>query len=219
MPWPARRLLALVAAAAFAAAAAAQAVAAPRAGTHAPAKKPRKAAKKARAVKLRGGVAWVPPAMASAARPPLTGAVASGGAAGGGPSGAGGPGAGGAGGPTGPGSTPTTPGLPTDPPTQQALGATVDERSGYTLRLSRTTLSAGPVVVQLINQGEDPHDLRIVRTGTSDPEPVDLPETGPGQQTTTTLTLKPGSYYLFCTLTTPKSHEQAGMRATLRVDP
>jgi hypothetical protein len=217
MPWFARRLVALVVVVAFAAATA-QAGAAPRAGRHAPSKAKHKATKKARAVKLRGGVAWVPPAMASASRPPLTGAVASGRAGGGGPSGTGGSGTGS--GSTGTGGTgPTAPGLPTDPPTQQALGATVDERAGYTLRLSRATLSAGAVVVQLVNQGEDPHDLRIVRTGTSDPDPVDLPETGPRQQTTTTLTLKPGSYYLFCTLTTPTSHEQAGMHATLRVDP
>jgi plastocyanin len=76
-------------------------------------------------------------------------------------------------------------------------------------------------VVQLINQGEDPHNLRVVRTdlGGAGTPAVDLPETGPQQQSTTTLSLAPGSYYLFCTLTTPKSHEQAGMHATLRVDP
>ena len=45
--------------------------------------------------------------------------------------------------------------------------------------------------------------------------PVDLPSTSPQQQSTATLTLTAGSYYLFCTLTTPVNHETAGMHATL----
>lgn len=211
MPWSARRLLALALLAAFAGAATAQAVAAPRA-KHAPAKaKKRKAAKKARAVKLTGGTAWVPPAIVNASRPPLTG---TGGSPGNAPSGGG----------TSPGATPTTPGPtttptgPTDPPAQQALGVTVDERNGYTMVLSRTRLSSGSVVVQLINNGADAHNLRIVRTDPSG-DPVDLPETPKQSQTTQTLTLGPGSYYLFCTLTTPVNHADAGMHATLRVDP
>lgn len=211
MPLSARRPLALVALTALAAATTTQAVATAPPAKHAKAK--RKAPKKARAVKLGGGVAWVPPAIAATTRAPLTGTSTAN--AGGGAIGNGTP---------GPDGDPTsgyaaqTPALPTDPPTQQALGATVDERTGYTLRLSRTTLAAGTVVVQLVNQGEDPHNLRIVRTDAA-AAPTDLPETGPQQQTTTTLTLAPGSYYLFCTLTTPRSHEQAGMHATLRVEP
>jgi plastocyanin len=219
MPWSARRLLVLIALVAVAASATAQAAPRAKGGAARAAKAKRKATKKTRAVKLHGDVAWVPPAGVSASRPPLTGTAAPGGggtAGGVPPSGGAGAGPGASGGPSGPTTT-----LPTDPPALQALGATVDERTGYTLRLSRTALSGGTVVVQLINQGEDPHNLRIVRTdpGGAGTPAVDLPETGPQQQSTTTLSLAAGSYYLFCTLTTPKSHEQAGMHATLRVDP
>ena len=213
----AHRLLALAALAGLGGAATAQAVAATGgAQGHAAAKQPAKkrAKAKARAVKLAGGVAWVPASALAASRPPLTGTT--GGGAGGGAGGSGGGGTG------GPGGTPTTttPTTPTDPPPQQqALGATVDERDGYTMLLSRTTLTAGSVVVQLINQGEDPHNLRIVRTSPSGGAPVDLPEAAPQQQSSKTLTLAGGTYYLYCTLTTPVSHEAAGMHATLRVDP
>jgi hypothetical protein len=212
IPLSARRLLVLVVVAALAAAATAQAVAAPRAKP-APAKK-RKAAKKTRAIKLSGGVAWVPPTIVNAARPPLAGTTTSAGgtAAGGGAAPAGD-------GPPSGGQTTTSPTLPIDPPTQQALGVTVDERSGYTMVLSRTRLATGSVVVQLINNGADAHNLRIVRIDPSGGAPADLPETPKQSQTTRTLTLGPGSYYLFCTLTTPVSHEQAGMHATLRIDP
>jgi len=214
----AHRLLALAALAGLGGAATAQAVAATGgAQGHAAAKQPAKkrAKAKARAVKLAGGVAWVPASALAASRPPLTGTTGGGGAGGG----AGGSGGGGTGGPGGTPTT-TTPTTPTDPPPQQqALGATVDERDGYTMLLSRTTLTAGSVVVQLINQGEDPHNLRIVRTSPSGGAPVDLPEAAPQQQSSKTLTLAGGTYYLYCTLTTPVSHEAAGMHATLRVDP
>jgi plastocyanin len=241
MTLSARRLLALGVLAALAGAGTAQAVAATGAAegraaratgktraaagkTRAPGSATARRAQKraphaARAVRLAGDVAWVPPAFLATTTPPLLGTAApSGAAAGEGDSGASGGGTSG----TGPGATtpPTTTTPTTPPPTQlQALGATVDERSGYTLVLSRTTLTAGPVVVQLINNGEDPHNLRIVRTSPSGGQPSDLPETPSRQQTSTTLTLSPGDYYLYCTLTQPKSHEAAGMRATIRVGP
>lgn len=181
----------------------------------------KRAKAKARAVKLSGDVAWVPASALLAERAPLTGATGGGasgpGGSGGAGSGAGGSGSGGTGG-TGTGGTPTTT-TPDTPTQQQALGATVDERTGYTMVLSRTTLAAGSVVVQLINKGEDPHNLRIVRTSPSGGAATDLPETGPQQQSSKTVTLTSGTYYLYCTLQQPTSHEAAGMHATLRVDP
>jgi plastocyanin len=204
-----RRLLALIVAAALGAGTA-QAVAAT--GTPSAAKtKAKKKPKRTRAVKVGTGTGWVPPS-ALTSRPPLTGSGTSGG----------GPGTGG-GTPTGP--TTTTPpggGTPTptttDPPSQQALGVTVDERDGYIARLSRATVTAGPVVVQLLNQGEDDHNLRVVPLDHAGAA-IDFPLTSPGPQnaTTKTLTLTAGTYYLFCTLTTPVNHENEGMRATLQV--
>jgi plastocyanin len=212
-----RRLLALIVAAALgggtAQAVAASGASGPSATAAKGKAKPKKAkrATRTRAVKVGTGTGWVPPS-ALTSRPPLTGSGTSGG----------GPGAGG-GTPTGP-TTTATPGggtttpTTTDPPSQQALGVTVDERDGYIARLSRATVTAGPVVVQLLNQGEDDHNLRVVPTDHAGAA-VDFPLTSPGPQnaTTKTLTLTPGTYRVFCTLTTPVNHETAGMKATLQV--
>lgn len=223
MSLSARRLLALVALAAVGGAATAQAVAAPSDGkARAAAKKKQrpKGKAKARAVKLSGGVAWAPSSVLASTRAPLTGGTATGGGAAGGGTGASGDtgtGTGGTGTPGGPGTT--TPTTPDTPVQQQALGVTVDERDAYTMVLSRTALTAGATVVQLNNIGEDPHNLRIVRTSPAGGGTVDFPDTDKQSRTTRTLTLAAGTYYLYCTLTTPTSHEQAGMHATLRVDP
>jgi plastocyanin len=211
-----RRLLVLALVAALGGGATGQAVAKPAAKKHAKHRAARKASAKkqsrprAHAVKLGAGLAWVPLA-ALAGAPPLAGA---------------------SGGPTNLGSAaPTTgtdptsgytttppPGSGDDPPpsSAQAVGVTVDDRTGYTARLSRAGVTAGPVVVQLHNQGEDDHNLRVVPTDHAGPA-VDFPLTGSGKNTTKTLTLTAGSYRLFCTLTTPVNHETAGMNATLTV--
>lgn len=234
MTTSARRLLALAALAALGGVATAQAVAATdgakgrdgrapaarsadaRAAAKAKKRPKAKAKTKARAVKLSDGLARVPTSILTASRPPLAGTTTAGGGAGAGAGGGTGSGTGGTG---TTGGTPTTPTTPDPPPQQQALGATVDERTGYTMVLSRTTLTAGSVVVQLINKGEDPHNLRIVRTSPGGGSAVDLPEAEPQQQSAKTIALSSGTYYLYCTLTTPVSHEAAGMHATLRVDP
>jgi plastocyanin len=212
-----RRLLVLVLVAALGGGATAQAVAKP-------AKKPskhrtaarkasaKKASPRARAVKLDAGVAWVP-LDALAGTPPLTGTT-------GAPASAGSAGLS-----LPPTSTDPTSGYITPspgsgdsptPPSTQAVGVTVDDRTGYTARLSRSSVTGGSIVVQLHNQGEDDHNLRVVPTdhaGTT----VDFPLTGSGENTTKTLALTTGSYRLFCTLTTPVNHETAGMAATLTV--
>lgn len=181
-----------------------------RAARKASAKKPRS---RARAVKLDAGVAWVPLA-ALAGASPLTGTTGT---------------------PANPGSgslivpsantdptsgyTAPPPGTGGDgpkPPSPQAVGVTVDDRTGYTARLSRASVTAGSVVVQLHNQGEDDHNLRVVPTDHAGAT-VDFPLTGSGQNVTKTLALTAGSYRLFCTLTTPVNHETAGMNATLTV--
>jgi len=172
----------------------------------------KKAPPRARAVKLGTGIAWVP-LDALAAVPPLTGTT-------------GAPAATGSGGltvppkSTGPAPGDSTPppgsGDGPGPPSAQAVGVTVDDRTGYSARLSRGSVTTGSVTVQLHNQGEDDHNLRVVPTdhaGTA----VDFPLTGSGQNTTKTLVLTAGSYRLFCTLTTPVNHETAGMAATLTV--
>lgn len=173
----------------------------------------KKAQPRARAVKLDAGVAWVP-LEALAGAPPLTGTTGM-------PASPGGPGS-----PTAPATTTdptsgaTTPppgsGDGSQPPSSQAVGVTVDDRTGYSARLSRAGVTAGSVVVQLHNQGEDDHNLRVVPTDHAGAA-VEFPLTGSGQNTTKTLALTAGKYRLFCTLTTPVNHETAGMNATLTV--
>jgi plastocyanin len=203
-----RRLVALLAVAALGGAGGsalgAVAQATPRA------KEPRAKAKhkvaRVRAVKIDDGGGWVPTPSLGAERAPLAGGAR----------------AGDGGATTGPGGGPTTTatipptGTPAPAPTLPAVGVTVDDRGGYTARLSRPTVTAGSVVVQLINQGDDAHNLRIVAIDHAGGA-VDIPLTAAGTHTTQTLTLTPGSYRLFCTLTTPVNHETAGMNATLSV--
>jgi plastocyanin len=207
-----RRLLVMALVAVLGGGATAQAVAKPAKHRTARKASAKKAHPRARAVKLDAGVAWVPPAALTGA-PPLTGTANA----------STGPGSGS---PTAPttsadptsGSTPPQPGSgdgPT-PPSGQAVGVTVDDRTGYSARLSRASVTAGSIVVQLHNQGEDDHNLRVVATDHAGAT-VDFPLTGSGKNTTKTLTLTAGSYRLFCTLTTPVNHETAGMNATLTV--
>jgi plastocyanin len=180
-----------------------------RAARKASAKKPRP---RTRAVKLDAGVAWVPADALTGAAPLIgsTGAPAN-------------PGSGSLTVP--PAGTDPTSGYITPPPgsgdgpkppSPQAVGVTVDDRTGYTARLSRASVTAGSIVVQLHNQGEDDHNLRVVGTDHAGAT-VDFPLTGSGENVTKTLALTAGSYRLFCTLTTPVNHETAGMNATLTV--
>jgi plastocyanin len=211
-----RRLLVMALVAMLGGGATAQAIAKPakKPSKHRTARKAsaKKAHPRARAVKLDIGLAWVP-LEALAGAPPLTGST---------------------GAPATPGSaSPTAPATSTDPtsdyttpppgsdngptpPSAQAVGVTVDDRTGYTARLSRASVTAGSIVVQLHNQGEDDHNLRVVPTDHAG-SAVEFPLTGSGQNVTKTLALTSGRYRLFCTLTAPVNHETAGMNATLTV--
>jgi plastocyanin len=80
----------------------------------------------------------------------------------------------------------------------------------FDLTLSRTTLAAGPAIIQLANQGEDGHDLHIAGRGATRA----IAETHPGATAIWRGTLKPGRYRLYCSL---PGHAAAGMRATIRV--
>ena len=82
----------------------------------------------------------------------------------------------------------------------------------WSLVLSRQTLPPGSAIVQLLNRGEDGHDLRVQRVGGV--RSVGLPETRPGKTADLRLKLRRGRYRLWCSL---PGHRAAGMRATLRV--
>lgn len=83
----------------------------------------------------------------------------------------------------------------------------------YSYTLSRPEVSAGEVIVELNNQGEDPHNLKLEREGSADPV-LEIPATAAAAQTSDRFTLSAGSYRLYCSL---YSHEAKGMQATLLV--
>jgi uncharacterized cupredoxin-like copper-binding protein len=82
----------------------------------------------------------------------------------------------------------------------------------YGFALSRTTAPAGKIVFQLVNHGQDEHNLNVESS-----EGViegSLANTLPGQMREMSLELRAGTYTLFCSL---PGHEEKGMKATLVV--
>jgi hypothetical protein len=87
----------------------------------------------------------------------------------------------------------------------------------FRLVLSRGALDPGPAIVQLVNAGEDSHDLalrRLDRRGRPTGATMRLPETTPKALSQGRLALRSGRYRLWCTL---PGHDSAGMRAALVV--
>lgn len=108
-----------------------------------------------------------------------------------------------------------------------SLGVTArDDMAQPRFTLSRSCVTAGTVSVQLQNQGEDPHDLRLRPAGAAstapvhlvpDEDPYELPAwSGMGAPPTdsASVALTAGDWYLWCDLLL---HEQQGMNATLAV--
>ena len=84
----------------------------------------------------------------------------------------------------------------------------------YHLQLSRAGIRRGPAVIQFLNRGQDPHDLRLRRIGASASRTITLPETRPGGLVQFDARLRSGRYRLWCSL---PGHEQRGMHAVLTV--
>lgn len=82
----------------------------------------------------------------------------------------------------------------------------------YRVQPSRTVVKAGPIDLEAIDRGKDPHDLRL-RLGTSGRELV-APQLTPGKRWRGVVSLRPGTYRLWCSL---PQHERLGMRTTLQV--
>lgn len=83
----------------------------------------------------------------------------------------------------------------------------------WSYTLSRPEVSAGKVIVELNNQGEDSHNLKLQREGSGDP-PLVVPEAAPETHTTASFNLSAGTYRLYCSLF---EHDERGMHATLLV--
>jgi len=89
------------------------------------------------------------------------------------------------------------------------LGVTAE---AFRFPLSRTALKRGPAMIELDNFGQDVHDLRLRRLGGT--RTYGLPETEPGRRTELDVTLRPGTYRLWCSIA---DHRKRGMSATFRV--
>jgi len=82
----------------------------------------------------------------------------------------------------------------------------------FSYSLSRTKLRAGHVIVELVNRGQDTHDLDIRRIGGT--RIFHFPSVQPGQVVDRELKLRPGRYKLWCAIA---DHNERGMHAVLRV--
>jgi uncharacterized cupredoxin-like copper-binding protein len=94
-------------------------------------------------------------------------------------------------------------------PTPARLGVSAKE---FHLVLSRPAVKSGRVEIELQNDGEDVHDLRLRRIGGT--RTYRVPVTKPGSRRTIEVALLPGRYRLWCSVA---DHRQLGMQAVLRV--
>jgi plastocyanin len=78
--------------------------------------------------------------------------------------------------------------------------------------LSRQVIAAGPAIIELQNDGEDAHDLRLRRVGGT--RVYALPLTQSGQTVDREFTFRAGTYRLYCAVA---NHRGLGMQATLVV--
>ena len=82
----------------------------------------------------------------------------------------------------------------------------------FNYSLSRQTIKAGPAIVQLVNYGEDEHDLRLRRSGGT--RTYRIGKVRPGGLGELEARFLPGRFTLWCSLA---DHRRRGMSATLVV--
>ena len=83
----------------------------------------------------------------------------------------------------------------------------------FTLTLSRPSVRAGTVSVEVLNFGMDTHDL-VVKNVKAGSKPISFKQLDPRAHGERTLRMTPGRYSLWCSLA---NHKVRGMRATLVV--
>ena len=94
-------------------------------------------------------------------------------------------------------------------PSPARLGVSASE---YHLVLSRPSVNAGLVEIELQNAGQDPHDLRVRRVGGT--HTFSIPLTDPGKRRSISIRVRRGRYRLWCSAA---DHAALGMQAQLRV--
>jgi len=97
------------------------------------------------------------------------------------------------------------------PPSPARLQVVANE---FTFTLSRQQIVAGPAVIELVNMGMDPHDLRMQRIGGK--RVYRIADVAPGERGELDATLLPGRFRIWCAVA---DHRERGMRAMLRVLP
>ena len=95
------------------------------------------------------------------------------------------------------------------PPSPARAQASASE---FRLTLSRTTIKRGTAIIELVNYGEDDHDLALRRVGGA--RTYRITTVHPGETGELEARLSAGRYAVWCTLA---DHKARGMRATLRV--
>jgi plastocyanin len=105
--------------------------------------------------------------------------------------------------------TTTTPAPTPPPPSVPHVQVTAVE---YRFTLSRTTVPAGRVIFDFVNDGQDEHNLNLLSGEGS--IAGSLPNTPARSVRDQAVVLSAGSYVLFCSL---PEHRQKGMRAVLLV--
>jgi hypothetical protein len=106
-------------------------------------------------------------------------------------------------------------GATTDASARRPAPLFVDARE-WSVTLSRATVPAGRVAIQLHNAGEDDHDLRLRRLdrrGRAAGRSRRVALTHPGAMTEAVVHLTRGRWRVWCTL---DGHAAAGMRAMLQ---
>jgi hypothetical protein len=83
----------------------------------------------------------------------------------------------------------------------------------YDLTLSKGKLAPGRAIVQFVNAGEDPHDLKLERVGDDTEISIGVVPSG-GIANLDTRLRRGSKYVLWCSLS---DHRQRGMEATLKV--
>jgi plastocyanin len=80
--------------------------------------------------------------------------------------------------------------------------------------LSSRSVKSGPAVIEFVNFGQDAHDMKVQKVGTT--KVYSVPLTQPGSHYDLSIKLLPGRYQLWCSVA---NHKQLGMQATLIVKP
>ena len=79
----------------------------------------------------------------------------------------------------------------------------------FEYRLSRLSVRQGPALIELVNYGDDEHDLFLRRVGGT--KTWKLRKLLPGSRATLSVRLRPGTYRLWCAVA---DHRTRGMRAS-----